>query len=49
MKLPLPQRLQNLRVLGEDEMRVDVDAVEKGQYVYLYDEGTSKQVKVGGL
>ena len=49
MKLPLPQRLLNLRVIGEDAMRVDVERFEKGQYVYLYDERTAGQVKVGGL
>jgi hypothetical protein len=48
MKLPLPQRLQNLQVIGVDEMRVDVESLEKGQYVYLYDEWTSGQVRVGG-
>ena len=46
MKLPLPQRLHNLQVIGKGEMRVDVEDVEKGQYVHLYDERTSGQVKV---
>jgi hypothetical protein len=49
MKLPLPQRLQNLQVISGDEMRADMERVEKGQYVYLYDERTSGQVKVGDL
>ncbi len=47
MKLPLPQRLQNLHVISESEMRVGMERVEKGQYVHLYDERTSGQVKVG--
>ena len=52
MKLPLPQRLKNLHVISESEMRVGVKRVgieggKKGQYVHLYDERTSSQVKVG--
>jgi len=47
MKLPLPQRVQNLRVISKGEVRVDVEKVEKGQYLYLYDERISGQVKVG--
>ena len=47
MKLPLPQRVQNLRIISKGEVRVDVEKVEKGQYVYLYNERISGQVKVG--
>lgn len=47
MRLPLPQRLKNLHVISEGEMRVGMEGVEKGQYVHLYDERTSAQVKVG--
>lgn len=47
MKLPLPQRVQNLRVISKGEVHVDVEKVEKGQYLYLYDERISGQVKVG--
>jgi hypothetical protein len=47
MKLPLPQRLKSLHVISEGEMRVGVEGFEKGQYVHLYDERTSGQVKVG--
>jgi hypothetical protein len=46
MKLPLPQRLQGLQLISEGEMRVGVDKVEKGQYVYLYDAGSAESVKV---
>ncbi|GEM_PF-6770945 len=46
MTLPLPQRLQNLHVISESEMRVSIESVEKEQYVHLYDERTSAQVKV---
>ncbi|NOR49406.1 MAG: hypothetical protein GQ530_00035 [Desulfuromonadales bacterium] len=49
VKLALPQRLQNLQVISEDEMRADMERVEKGQYVYLYDERASGQVRVGDL
>ncbi len=46
MKLPLPQRMKNLQVVNQGEMRVDVKKVEKGQYAYLYDRVTSRQAKV---
>ena len=44
MKLPMPQRLQGLRDLSDSEARVALPVVEKGQYVYLYDGGTSERV-----
>lgn len=44
MKLPMPQRLQGLRDLSDSEARVDLPVVEKGQYVYLYDGGTSERI-----
>jgi hypothetical protein len=44
MKLPMPQRLQGLRDLSDSEARVSLPVVEKGQYVYLYDGGTSERV-----
>lgn len=38
MQLPLPQRMQDLQLVNSGEVRVDVEKVENGQYVYLYDE-----------
>lgn len=46
MKLPLPQRLENLQIINQGEMRVGVEGIEKGQYVYLYDEGSFGRAKV---
>jgi len=46
MKLPLPQRLENMQIVNQGEMRVGVEKIEEGQYVYLYDEGTSRRAKV---
>jgi len=46
MKLPLPQRLENMQIVNQGEMRVGVEKIEEGQYVYLYDEGTSERAKV---
>ena len=46
MKLPLPQRLENLQIVNQGEMRVDVEKVEKGQFVYLYNEGAFGRAKV---
>jgi hypothetical protein len=46
MKLPLPQRLEDLKIVNQGEIRVDVESVEKGQYVYLYDEGAFERAKV---
>ena len=46
MKLPLPQRLQNLKLVNRDEGRADLHKVYQEQYVYLYDEQTSAKVKV---
>jgi len=47
MKLPYPQRLQGLRVVSDNEVRVDLSAVENGQTLYLYDEVTSARADVG--
>ncbi len=46
MKLPLPQRLHRLRLVNEGEIEVDVDTVEKGQYVYLYDRRSAGRIAV---
>lgn len=46
MKLPLPQRLRGLRMVNEGELAVDVAAVEKGHYVYLYDQMSSSRIAV---
>lgn len=41
MKLPLPKRFQEVRLVSEGELAVDVDAIEQGQYIYLYDNRSS--------
>lgn len=46
MSLPLPERLASVNVVREDEVRVALDKVAAGQYVYLYDERNSGKVKV---
>jgi hypothetical protein len=46
MKLPLPRRMKNLRMVDEGEMRFDVEAVKRGQYAYLYDAKTSGQMEI---
>ncbi len=46
MRLPLPHRLQNLKIVNRSEARADVDKVEERQYVYLYDEQTTAKAKV---
>jgi len=46
MKLPLPQRMKNLELVNQGELRGDVESVDKGQYVYLYDEGSFGRARV---
>jgi hypothetical protein len=48
MKIPLPRRLQDVRVVNPQEVRVGLDKNEPGQYVYLYDEYAAGKVKVVG-
>ena len=44
LMLPMPQRLQGLRALNDSEAQLALPVAEKGQYVYLYDAGTSERV-----
>ena len=44
LMLPMPQRLQGLRALSDSEAQLALPVAEKGQYVYLYDAGTSERV-----
>jgi hypothetical protein len=46
MKLPLPQRIKNLEIVNQGELRGDVERFGKGEYAYLYDARTFEQVKV---
>lgn len=46
MRLPLPRRMGNLEYVNTSELRVEVDKVEKGQYVFLYDDRTAEQMAV---
>ncbi|MGK2904891.1 MAG: hypothetical protein ACSLFH_00905 [Desulfuromonadales bacterium] len=46
MRLPLPQRLEDLHVISDGELRANVEMVDKGQYVYLYDERHSRKIEV---
>ena len=46
MKLPLPRRMDPLQIISDGELRADVATVEKGQYVYLYDERASRKMAV---
>ncbi len=48
MKLPLPQRLQNLDVVSQNQLKADLAQSETGQYVYIYAEGGAENVRVGG-
>jgi hypothetical protein len=47
MKLPLPQRLQNLEVVSQNQLKADLAQSETGQYVYIYAEGGAENVRVG--
>ncbi len=47
MKLPLPRRMETLRIISKGEMRADVEMIEKGEYAFFYDDRTSVQAKVG--
>jgi len=47
MKLPLPQRLQNLGVVSQNQLKADVAQSETGQNVYIYTEGGAENVRVG--
>ena len=46
MKLPLPQRMKNLQMINDGEMRADVETVKKGQHAYLYDAKASAQMEI---
>jgi hypothetical protein len=46
MKLPLPQRVKNLQLTNKRELRINVERVENGQYLYLYDGRTSEKLEV---
>ena len=46
MKLPLPERLKNLRFDNEGEMAFAIETAEKGQYLYLYDGTNAENIEV---
>lgn len=46
MRLPLPQRLRNLKIINRSEGRAEVQKVTKGPYVYLYDGQATAKAKV---
>lgn len=46
-QLPLPQRLRNLEVVDNEELRVRAEGFATAQYVYLYDGQTVAQTRVG--
>jgi len=46
LKLPLLQRLQDVRIVSDEEAFVDVVSAETGQYVYLYDDRVSTRVNL---
>lgn len=44
MKLPLLQRLEDIKIVSDEVAFVEVPSVEKGQSVYLYDDRASVRV-----
>ena len=46
LKLPLPRRLKNLKVIGVDKLQASTEMDARGQYVYIYDEHSAAQIKV---
>ncbi len=47
LRLPRPQRLQNLEMVSRNELRADVASSDRGEYVYIYENGGAEKVRVG--
>jgi hypothetical protein len=47
MRLPLPERLQNLELVSRNELRADVASSDGREYVYIYENGGAEKVRVG--
>jgi hypothetical protein len=47
MKLPMPQRLRNVRLISKEELRVGVDKAARFTHVYLYDGKRSERLAMG--
>jgi hypothetical protein len=46
MIVPMPQRLQNLKIINSTEGRANVQKITSEQHVFIYDDQNAAQLKV---